>query len=68
MGRCRTVTQSTLSESEQMNLIGVRQSTDLLLIRFWQKGLSQTYKNQIRLLKQNENEDEEKKFSSTNVR
>lgn len=61
LGRCRKVTHSALSERELMNLIGVEQSTDLSMIRFWQKGLSQTYKNQIRLLKHNEN------VCSTNV-
>jgi hypothetical protein len=44
-----------------MDILHVQNRTDLLLIRFWQKGLSQTYKTQIRMLKQNDNQQQKTK-------
>jgi len=39
-----------------MKIFNVENTTDLALIRFWQKGLSQAYRTQIRLLKQDDNQ------------
>jgi len=39
-----------------MKIFNVENTTDLALIRFWQKGLSQAYRTQIRLLKQDGNQ------------
>lgn len=43
-----------------MDILRVKNSNDLLLIRFWQKGLSQNYKTQIRMLKQDDNQQKNK--------
>ncbi len=42
-----------------MDLLHLDNQIDLLLIRFWQKGLSQTYKTQIRMLKQDDNQQQQ---------
>jgi hypothetical protein len=39
-----------------MAIFNVENTSDLALIRFWQKGLSQAYRTQIRLLKQDDNQ------------
>jgi hypothetical protein len=39
-----------------MTVLNVENMSDLKLIRFWQKGLSQAYRKQIRLLKQDHNQ------------
>jgi hypothetical protein len=41
-------------------MLKVNNPNDLLLIRFWQKGLSQLYKSQIRMLKQDDNQQQQK--------
>jgi hypothetical protein len=43
-----------------MDLLKVNNPNDLSLIRFWQKGLSQAYKTQIRMLKQDHNQQQQK--------
>jgi hypothetical protein len=45
-----------LSERQQMDILNINNPNDLLIIRFWQKGLSQSYKTQIRMLKQDDNQ------------
>lgn len=57
LGRCQIASVLSLSERQQLDILHVNNSADLLLIRFWQKGVSQTYKTQIRMLKQNENQE-----------
>ena len=53
LGRCQGA--SGLSdERQQISILRVESTSDLLLIRFWQKGLSQNYRKQIRLLKQDD--------------
>jgi len=42
-----------------MDILHVNNSHDILLIRFWQKGLSYTYKTQIRMLKQDDNQQQQ---------
>jgi len=44
-----------------MDILHVQNPIDLLLIRFWQKGLSQTYKTQIRMLKHDDNQQQKTK-------
>jgi hypothetical protein len=39
-----------------MKIFQVENISDLKMIRFWQKGLSQAYKKQIRLLKHDDNQ------------
>jgi hypothetical protein len=39
-----------------MTIFNVQNTSDLALIRFWQKGLSQAYRTQIRILKQDDNQ------------
>ncbi len=39
-----------------MKIFNVENTTDLAMIRFWQKGLSQAYRTQIRILKQDDNQ------------
>ena len=57
LGRCQIASVLSLSERQQLDILRVNNSADLSLIRFWQKGVSQTYKSQIRMLKQNENQE-----------
>lgn len=40
------------NERQQLKLFNVSNTNDLAIIRFWQKGLSQAYRTQIRLMKQ----------------
>lgn len=54
-GRCQTGTISSMNNRQQMQIFNLENQTDLELIRFWQKGLSQAYRNQIRFLKQDFN-------------
>lgn len=56
MGRCQTSMTSTLNDRQQLKLFNVENISDLSLIRFWQKGLSQAYKKHIRLLKNDDNQ------------
>jgi hypothetical protein len=60
LGRCQIASTLSLSESQQMNVLKVKNTNDLSLIRFWQKGLSQSYKIRIRMLKQNDNQQKQK--------
>jgi hypothetical protein len=39
-----------------MAIFNVENKSDLAMIRFWQKGLSQAYRTQIRLWKQDDNQ------------
>jgi hypothetical protein len=39
-----------------MAIFHVENTSDLVLIRFWQKGLSQAYRTQIRILKEDDNQ------------
>jgi hypothetical protein len=39
-----------------MDILNLSNPHDLTMIRFWQKGLSQNYKTQIRMLKQDDNQ------------
>ena len=45
-----------MNERQQMKLLNIPRANDLFLIRFWQKGLSRSYKQHIRLLKQDDNQ------------
>lgn len=54
-GRCQTSATSSPNDRQQMKMFNVQNTSDLALIRFWQKGLSQAYKKQIRLLKHDAN-------------
>lgn len=44
----------------QMKILNIDNKSDLDLIRFWQKGLSQAYRTQIRILKQDDNQRKKK--------
>jgi len=56
-GRCQTtITSSPPDDQQQMKIFQVENISDLKMIRFWQKGLSQAYKKQIRLLKHDDNQ------------
>jgi hypothetical protein len=59
LGRCQIASTLSYSERQQMDLLHLDNQIDLLLIRFWQKGLSQTYKTQIRMLKQDDNQQQQ---------
>ncbi|CAF3424184.1 unnamed protein product [Rotaria sp. Silwood1] len=61
LGRCQVASTLSLSERQQMDILSVNNPNDLLLIRFWQKGLSQSYKTQIRMLKQDDNQQQQQK-------
>ncbi len=61
LGRCQIASTLSLSERQQMDILHVHNQHDLSLIRFWQKGLSQTYKTQIRMLKQDDNQQQKSK-------
>ncbi|CAF3766352.1 unnamed protein product, partial [Adineta steineri] len=56
LGRCQIASTLSLDERKQMEILNIRDPNDLLIIRFWQRGLSQSYKTQIRLLKQDDNQ------------
>ncbi len=60
LGRCQIASILSLSERQQMDILHISNPHDLSLIRFWQKGLSQTYKTQIRMLKQDDNQQQKK--------
>lgn len=47
-----------------MDILHVKNLNDLLLIKFWQKGLSQIYKSRIRMLKQDDNQQKTKNHSN----
>ncbi|CAF1020708.1 unnamed protein product [Rotaria sordida] len=64
LGRCQIASTLSLSERQQMNILNVNNPNDLLLIRFWQKGLSQSYKTQIRMLKQDDNQQQQQQKTS----
>ncbi len=59
LGRCQIASTLSLNERQQMDILHVNNSHDILLIRFWQKGLSYTYKTQIRMLKQDDNQQQQ---------
>jgi len=61
LGRCQIASILSLSERQQMDILHVNNRHDLPLIRFWQKGLSQIYKTQIRMLKQHDNQQQKTK-------
>ncbi|CAF1124957.1 unnamed protein product [Rotaria sordida] len=56
LGRCQTATTVSSNDRGQMTIFNVENTSDLALIRFWQKGLSQAYRTQIRILKQDDNQ------------
>ncbi|CAF1396116.1 unnamed protein product [Adineta ricciae] len=56
LGRCPTASALSTNDRQQMTIFNVENTSDLKLIRFWQKGLSQTYRKQIRVLKQDHNQ------------
>ncbi|UJR25424.1 hypothetical protein I4U23_006771 [Adineta vaga] len=56
LGRCSTASTLSTDDRQQMTIFNVENISDLKLIRFWQKGLSQAYRKQIRLLKQDHNQ------------
>ena len=56
VGRCRMASTLAMNERQQMKLLNIARANDLLLIRFWQKGLSRSYKQHIRLLKHDDNQ------------
>ncbi|CAF0783594.1 unnamed protein product [Adineta steineri] len=56
LGRCQTAATLSTNDRQQMTIFNVENMSDLALIRFWQKGLSQAYKTQIRILKQDDNQ------------
>jgi len=55
-GRCLPGSNSLPSERQQMSWLNVENTSDLAMIRFWQKGLSQAYRKKIRLFKQDDNQ------------
>ncbi|CAF3395246.1 unnamed protein product, partial [Rotaria sp. Silwood2] len=59
LGRCQIASTLSLSERQQMDILNVDNPHDLLLIRFWQKGLSQSYKTEIRTLKHDYNQQQQ---------
>jgi hypothetical protein len=61
LGRCQIASTLSLNERQQMDILHVNNPNDLSLIRFWQKGLSLTYKTQIRTLKQDDNQQQKNK-------
>jgi hypothetical protein len=56
LGRCQTASSLSPDDRQQMSICNVENTSDLLLIRFWQKGLSQAYRSQIRNLRQDVNQ------------
>ncbi|CAF4080836.1 unnamed protein product, partial [Rotaria sp. Silwood2] len=60
LGRCQTATTVSSNDRRQMAIFNVENTSDLALIRFWQKGLSQAYRTQIRILKQDDNQRKKK--------
>ena len=56
LGRCPIASFLSMNEHQQMNILKITNPNDLLIIRFWQRGLSSAYKNQIRMLKQDDNQ------------
>ena len=56
VGRCQREFSTTPNERQQIALFNLENSFDLLLIQFWQRGLSRAYRKQIRLLKHNDNQ------------
>ncbi len=55
-GRCQTTMTSSLNDYLQLKIFNVENKSDLALIRFWVKGLSQAYRKQIRTLKRDNNQ------------
>jgi hypothetical protein len=47
---------SSLNDYLQLKIFNVENKSDLALIRFWVKGLSQAYRKQIRTLKRDNNQ------------
>ncbi|CAF3068379.1 unnamed protein product [Rotaria socialis] len=66
MGRCRIASTSSISEDQQMNILHIRNPSDLMMIRFWQKGLSNSYQAQIRILIQDDNQQQHKTQENNN--
>ncbi|CAF0789835.1 unnamed protein product [Adineta ricciae] len=56
LGRCPIASFLSMNEHQQMNILKITNPNDLLIIRFWQRGLSSAYKNQIRMMKQDDNQ------------
>jgi hypothetical protein len=56
LGRCQTAATLSSNDRQQMAIFHVENTSDLALIRFWQKGLSQAYRTQIRILKEDDNQ------------
>ncbi len=54
--RCQTATTPSPTERQQMTIFNVENKSDLAMIQFWKEGLSQAYKTQIRILKQDDNQ------------
>ncbi|CAF5209038.1 unnamed protein product, partial [Rotaria magnacalcarata] len=65
-GRCQTATTVSSNDRRLMSIFNVENASDLAMIRFWQKGLSQAYRAQIRILKQDDNQ--RKKKTDHNLR
>ncbi|CAF3132197.1 unnamed protein product [Rotaria socialis] len=59
-GRCQTATTVSSNDCRLMSIFNVENASDLAMIRFWQKGLSQAYKAEIRILKQDDNQRKKK--------
>jgi hypothetical protein len=49
-GRCQTAGRLSSNEQQQMKIFNIENKSDLAMIRFWQKGLSEAYRKQIRAL------------------
>lgn len=62
-GRCQTAATSLPNDRQQLKLFNVENTSDLALIRFWQKGLSQVYRKKIRLFKHDDNQQQQQKLS-----
>lgn len=60
LGRCQSATMVATDNRRQMKILNIDNKSDLDLIRFWQKGLSQAYRTQIRILKQDDNQRKKK--------
>ncbi|CAF2058038.1 unnamed protein product [Rotaria magnacalcarata] len=66
MGRCKIASTSSISENQQMDILHIRNPSDLMVIRFWQKGLSNSYQAQIRILIQDDNQHRHKTQENNN--
>lgn len=53
-GHCQIASTLSFSERQEMDLLQIKNPSDLSVIRFWKKGLSDSYKTHIRTLRQDD--------------